>query len=288
MKRALLAALFLVAACKTKPQEKPEEAKTPPPPPPSPVVQAAPSKCEYAAYYEWAADGTRSRESEISGAEIQKCSLRELALLRNEIFARAGNVFRKKWLRDHFSAFPWYRPTELDPKKLTPIDVKNAATVASAEVAIPADELQDRMTDYSIEWKKLEPSAERERIELEISLLSTALGKASEIEAEEQLSPLEDPTRLDKLLTVDELADFSPRDLRILRNTIYARRGRPFKSPILREYFSRMEWYEADPKYSDARLTKIDGQNIKIISSVEKELGGPIGDADHADMDQCA
>ena len=44
-------------------------------------------------------------------------SLRELSLMRNTIYARAGNKFRKKWLNDYFSAQPWYHP--LDSAKRT-------------------------------------------------------------------------------------------------------------------------------------------------------------------------
>ena len=37
----------------------------------------------------------------------------------------------------------------------------------------------------------------------------------------------------------------------------YARRGRPFKSPIIREHFERMVWYKADPAFTESRLTAV-------------------------------
>ncbi|MEP7051028.1 MAG: YARHG domain-containing protein [Pseudomonadota bacterium] len=43
-----------------------------------------------------------------------------------------------------------------------------------------------------------------------------------------------------------------------MRNMVYARRGRPFRSEILRAYFARLDWYKADPAYTDARLTDVD------------------------------
>jgi hypothetical protein len=90
---------------------------------------------------------------------------------------------------------------------------------------------------------------------------------------------------LDKQITVDALKDFSRRDLRLLRNLIYARRGRPFKSDLIRAYFEAVDWYKADPKYTDVRLTDLDKRNINVILSVENELGGPLTDWEHKKED---
>ena len=70
------------------------------------------------------------------------------------------------------------------------------------------------------------------------------------------------------------------RDLSILRNTIYARRGRTFKSEILRDHFSGMEWYKPVTDYSDKLLSANDVRNISMIKSVENEFGGPLSDED--------
>ena len=98
-------------------------------------------------------------------------------------------------------------------------------------------------------------------------------------------TPLEDPTLLDKQVTVDSLKDFSRRDLRLVRNLIYARRGRPFKSDLLKVYFLAVDWYKPDPAYTDARLTPLDKRNINVILSVENSLGGPLTDWEHKKED---
>jgi hypothetical protein len=87
-------------------------------------------------------------------------------------------------------------------------------------------------------------------------------------------------TSLDEVLKVKDLRLLSLRDLRLLRNTIYARRGRPFKSPLLQEHFARMPWYTPDPAYTDERLTKTDKRNVALIQQVEQEFGGALGDKD--------
>lgn len=210
---------------------------------------------------------------EITGRDLEGRTLRELALIRNTIFARAGNPFRKQWLHDYFAAQTWYKPLErMDDSKLTELDRRNASFVADYETRISKADLAAQKA------KLLEKSgktilSDEERIEL--SLLARSLGEAPTDEAG-AASPLDNPKLLDKLLKVDQLKDYSLRDLQLLRNTIYARRGRGFKRESIREYFSRMEWYREDPAYTDAMLNETDKRNIQIILSVEQELGGPL------------
>jgi len=94
-------------------------------------------------------------------------------------------------------------------------------------------------------------------------------------------SPMEDPALLDAQLSVEQLNDLSRRDLRMLRNMVYARRGRPFKSALLTKYFDAASWYEVDPSYTEAKLSALDRHNIRLIRSVEDSLGGPLSDHDH-------
>jgi hypothetical protein len=214
---------------------------------------------------------------EITKEDLTGRSLRELSLMRNTIYARAGNKFRKKWLNDYFSAQPWYHPLDkMDESKITALDRKNAEIIANYDAALSKSDLEDLRMSFS------RPETPEEKIELR--LVSMRLGKwAGSPEADR--TPLEDPSLLDKQITVDALKDFSRRDLRLLRNLIYARRGRPFKSDLIRAYFEAVDWYKADPKYTDARLTDLDKRNINVILSVENELGGPLTDWEHKKED---
>ena len=72
----------------------------------------------------------------------------------------------------------------------------------------------------------------------------------------------------------------SLRDLRLLRNTIYARRGRTFKSLVIRDHFKGMDWYKPRADYDDKLLSRNDVRNIGLIKTVENELGGPLTDED--------
>jgi hypothetical protein len=74
-----------------------------------------------------------------------------------------------------------------------------------------------------------------------------------------------------KPVAVEELSGLYIEDLRVLRNEIYARRGRVFKSKDLNEYFIAQPWYKPDPNYSDAALTDIEKANLKVIADAEKD-----------------
>lgn len=231
-------------------------------------------------------------DREITKKDLEDRTLYELTLMRNTIFARAGNPFRKKWLNDYFSAQNWYKPlAKTDESKITALDRKNAETITKFESSLDKERLateQNRMLS-AIQEDPNPPATLQQKIDLH--LLASRLGNWDRIKSgkiklgEEQMTALEDPELLDKLLTVEELMDFSRRDLRLLRNMVYARRGRPFHSELLKDYFSATEWYHSDTKYSDAKLTDIDKRNINIILSVESSLGGPLTDYLHKIVD---
>jgi serine/threonine-protein kinase len=71
-------------------------------------------------------------------------------------------------------------------------------------------------------------------------------------------------------LTESDIEGLPQLRLRILRNTIYARHGRPFRVPAVRSYFLNREWYTPRPDYRDSDLTPIDRANVRIIMAAER------------------
>ena len=55
----------------------------------------------------------------------------------------------------------------------------------------------------------------------------------------------------------------------LFKNFLYALYGRPFKAQWLKDYFSKQEWYEIDPEYSDAMIP--DFFEKKLIDLVVKQ-----------------
>ncbi|HZO13773.1 MAG TPA: YARHG domain-containing protein [Polyangiaceae bacterium] len=210
-------------------------------------------------------------ERALTPADLDGRTLRELSLMRNTIYARAGNKFRKPWLHDYFSAQSWYVPRDtMDESKITKLDRENARKIADADAALAQKDLERRRDDIQARRKAGNTTKEDA---IELTLLSQRLGVWV---GEGDASPLEDPTELDRLLQVEELSTLSRRDLRMLRNMIYGRRGRAFESKVVQEYFKGAAWYKPDPQYDDSRLSPIDHKNIRIIMSVEESLGGPL------------
>jgi hypothetical protein len=70
----------------------------------------------------------------ISEQMLQGLSLHELRLLRNEIYARHGKVFKEPWLQKYFSSFAWYKADpEFTDAKLTEVEKQNIALIAAYE-----------------------------------------------------------------------------------------------------------------------------------------------------------
>jgi len=75
------------------------------------------------------------------------------------------------------------------------------------------------------------------------------------------------------LLDSEDLDGLSPAQLRILRNTIFARYGRSFDTPALQAYFLTRPWYRQRPDYNERMLTATDRANAELIKSSEEERG---------------
>ncbi|PIQ26938.1 hypothetical protein COW36_17045 [bacterium (Candidatus Blackallbacteria) CG17_big_fil_post_rev_8_21_14_2_50_48_46] len=74
-------------------------------------------------------------------------------------------------------------------------------------------------------------------------------------------------------LTSEELISFTPWELVLTRNAIYARHGRIFQSKALNRYFLTWPWYHPTPKYHDGMLNSIELYNLNLILKYEKSKG---------------
>lgn len=213
----------------------------------------------------------------LTAADLDGRTLRELALMRNTIFARQGHPFVKPWLNEYFRAQPWYTPKEkADLSGMTAYDRENVATITAAEQAFSRADLV-RMRD------ELDQTHQTLEQRVEYALIAAALGEYAgnaDVPAA-QRNPLEDPTVLDGQLSLAQIEGLSRRDLRLLRNTIYARHGRPFKSAVLQMYFADKAWYAENAGFKESMLSEVDKRNIQLVQSMEDRLGGPMTEWDH-------
>lgn len=79
-----------------------------------------------------------------------------------------------------------------------------------------------------------------------------------------------------RVIKTSELVNLTPWQLKVARNEIYARHGRPFVHKDLQCYFATKSWYHENPNYSDSLLTTIDNKNIATILDYEEAINSPI------------
>jgi hypothetical protein len=86
--------------------------------------------------------------------------------------------------------------------------------------------------------------------------------------------PYADIYPFSRALKESDLKGKSDAQLKIMRNAIYARHGRPFKDPELAKYFTSQSWYHKDEKWTDAdddaKLSALEKQNAQFILSYAK------------------
>lgn len=78
-------------------------------------------------------------------------------------------------------------------------------------------------------------------------------------------------SKLDSKLKEGDLKDLDKSQLRVLRNAVYARHGRTFKSVDLQSLWECYTWYKKNPNYSDSMLSDIDKYNIELIQKYESK-----------------
>ena len=71
------------------------------------------------------------------------------------------------------------------------------------------------------------------------------------------------------LLSANDLRGYSKWDLKIMRNEIFARHGYIFKTPEMKSYFARQNWYVPLYDNVDQLLTGTERKNIQLIKAFE-------------------
>ena len=81
------------------------------------------------------------------------------------------------------------------------------------------------------------------------------------------------PTELisDKVFGLEKLDWLPKKNLRILRNSIFARYGYIFKSQDLQDYFGNKSWYIPSASNVDNMLTPVDKDIISYLSKLENK-----------------
>lgn len=73
-------------------------------------------------------------------------------------------------------------------------------------------------------------------------------------------------------LTEDKLAGLTLLDLRILREEFYARHGKKFDEPGIRDYFNWRDWYKVARNQAAIKLNPIEQQNVDLLYKAEWKI----------------
>jgi len=76
-------------------------------------------------------------------------------------------------------------------------------------------------------------------------------------------------------LDFEKIHEYNSRELRIMRNEIFAVHVYVFNSPDLSEYFGNKKWYTPISKRVVNNLSEIEKYNVRLILEREKELNAP-------------
>ena len=79
-----------------------------------------------------------------------------------------------------------------------------------------------------------------------------------------------------KLIAEAMLRGLSLHELRLLRNEIYARHGRIFKTMWIQQYFGGQSWYDPKDDFKDEEISGSDKTNIETIVAYENKLHNSI------------
>ncbi len=78
----------------------------------------------------------------------------------------------------------------------------------------------------------------------------------------------------------DELVNLTPWQLKVARNEIYARHGRPFVHKDMQCYFAKKSWYSVNADYDASSLSYIENTNVATIQAYEREINSPLASSD--------
>jgi hypothetical protein len=82
------------------------------------------------------------------------------------------------------------------------------------------------------------------------------------------------------VISESELTELSNWQLKVARNEIYARYGRPFVHKDLQCYFAKMSWYKEDSSATNPTLNSTESKNVATIQAYEEEVGSDLASSD--------
>jgi hypothetical protein len=121
-------------------------------------------------------------------------------------------------------------------------------------------------------WYKPDPAYNSRALSANERRNLTTIDTAQRKQRHAAISP-GDMEHFEKRLVTDEmLKGLSLHELRLLRNEIYARQGRQFRTEWLSQFFYSQPWYDPREDNAEPELTEIEKKNVETIVAYERRL----------------
>ncbi|MFL6335398.1 MAG: YARHG domain-containing protein [Pyrinomonadaceae bacterium] len=121
-------------------------------------------------------------------------------------------------------------------------------------------------------WYKVDPSYDARQLTAMERKNLAAIDDATRKQRHAAISPGDMEHFENRLVTEAMLKGLSLHELRLLRNEVYARRGRQFRTEWLSQYFWSQPWYEAREDNKEPVLSETEKKNIQTIVAYESRL----------------
>lgn len=196
--------------------------------------EAAPAESDRTDAYLWPTD-----RYAVSYDDLNGYSQEGVAVIRNEIYARHGYIFKTEKWSNYFTQFSWYVPDKnYSDSLMNAMEKANLATIVQYE--------------KDMGWRDTDAPA-------------SGSGYTA-------LSGFLWPTDV-YYISDDDLSAYSQSQIAVIRNEIYARHGYVFQTEKWRNYFAQFSWYAINDQYSDSLLSEIERANLDTIVTYEQAMG---------------
>lgn len=90
------------------------------------------------------------------------------------------------------------------------------------------------------------------------------------VKSKETASKLGQKTKA-PIINITKFSKMSKEDLRLARNTVFAKYGRVFKSKDLKDHFAKQDWYNANPGFRESNMKQQDVDIVNLIQRWEEK-----------------
>ncbi len=186
------------------------------------------------------------------------------------------------------SKHPTVEPGDMRYWQTRPLTVRKLGTHSGAEWLVLRSEVEaihgKRFSEPWLQqyfeeryWYKASDNYDPKRLsDIELKNLAT-ISLAQKRSRNVALAPGDMELFEDKPITSQMLKGLSLHELRLLRNEVYARHGRTFKSEWLMQYFFSQPWYQPSDTFKDEELSGHDKLNVETIVAYENKIHDDLG-----------